>query len=262
MIPFFARLGGKSKICKKLVKLIPKHTIYVECFVGGGSVFLRKEKVEIEVINDLCQDIVDLWTDLKESGHFVKEYIFSNSRKEFKLHKKNHTNDVKKRLYRNLYLSKFSFGGNRHSHAPNQRTKCTLLKRDVDKYMSRLSDVIILCKDYKQCIQEYDSIHTFFYLDPPYESGQLHSWTYKPLNRSELREVLRGIKGKFLMSYENTCEIREYFKEFNLSTLETFYSTGNRSNTNNKLNELIISNYKKENEHSSIERHTSGKEEG
>jgi len=40
----------------------------------------------------------------------------------------------------------------------------------------RLKNTIILNKDYKKLIKEYDSPLTFFYLDPPYEeSGNLYT---------------------------------------------------------------------------------------
>ena len=33
------RTGGKSKLKEKIRRMIPKHTTYIEPFVGGGSVF-------------------------------------------------------------------------------------------------------------------------------------------------------------------------------------------------------------------------------
>lgn len=39
MKSIIARVGGKSKLKDAIIKLIPKHNIYVEAFVGGGAVF-------------------------------------------------------------------------------------------------------------------------------------------------------------------------------------------------------------------------------
>lgn len=36
-------VGGKSQLCKTIIPQIPKHTCYVEPFVGGGLGFLEKE---------------------------------------------------------------------------------------------------------------------------------------------------------------------------------------------------------------------------
>ena len=48
----FSRVGGKSKIKNYIISKMPKHKIYVEPFIGGGSVFFSKEPVNINIIND------------------------------------------------------------------------------------------------------------------------------------------------------------------------------------------------------------------
>ena len=162
---------------KQIVKLIPKHTIYVEPFIGAGSVFLRKPPSEKEVINDLDKDIANMWRDMKKVGELAKTFTFHGSVKEFKKQLTNNTRDPAKRLYRNLYLSKFSFGGGRKTpiskEGYKERNKQDVgvhLKTNADKYKDRLKKVTIKRKDWKSIVQQYDSAQTFFYLDPPYET--------------------------------------------------------------------------------------------
>ena len=38
----FKRVGGKSKIKDEIIKLFPPHKLYVELFIGGGSIFFHK----------------------------------------------------------------------------------------------------------------------------------------------------------------------------------------------------------------------------
>ena len=52
------RVGGKSKLKKKIISIMPQHKVYVEPFIGGGSVFFAKEPAELNIINDKDKDIV------------------------------------------------------------------------------------------------------------------------------------------------------------------------------------------------------------
>ena len=244
MQSFFPRCGGKSKLANRIVSLLPEHTIYCEPFVGAGSVLLRKPVSKVEVINDNDEDVYHLWIDFQNHTELINEYTFDITRDEFTKMLDSNPTEAKDRLYRNLVLSKFSFSGNRKNYAPCVKTSCVSLRRNWRKYQDRLRDLVILKGDYKDCIHKYDSDTTIFYLDPPYESGSLFNWDYTPLIRAELREVLRNIQGKFVMSYEYSTDICEYFKEFNQSFLETHYSSGNRSKQPTKKKELILTNFK------------------
>lgn len=53
MIGPLSYIGGKRRIAKQLVALIPDHTTYVEPFAGGAQVFFHKPRSKVEVLNDL-----------------------------------------------------------------------------------------------------------------------------------------------------------------------------------------------------------------
>ncbi|NGY69510.1 DNA adenine methylase, partial [Clostridium perfringens] len=50
--PPITRLGGKSKLRKEIISMMPAHVCYVEPFFGAGWVYFGKSKSKIEVIND------------------------------------------------------------------------------------------------------------------------------------------------------------------------------------------------------------------
>ena len=107
-----------------------------------------------------------------------------------------------------------------------------------------MEKTIILCKDFREIVEEYDSEDTLFYFDPPYESSNnISNWDYAPLVRGELLDVLRSIKGNFVLTYEHTNEIVEFFKEFNQQFLNTTYTSSNRSKKTNRMTELVITNF-------------------
>ena len=111
------------------------------------------------------------------------------------------------------------------------------------KYNERLKDTIILNKDYKEVIKKYDSPQSFFYLDPPYSMSEKKKYyDNQHININELYELLKNIKGKFLLSYDNSAEIKELFKEFNIIEIITIYSRTQNLENREKI-ELVIKNY-------------------
>ena len=72
----FARVGGKSKIKDEIIKLFPPHKLYVELFIGGGSIFFHKDPSEYEVINDLDKDIFHIYKDMQDVGQTMKRQNF------------------------------------------------------------------------------------------------------------------------------------------------------------------------------------------
>jgi DNA adenine methylase len=118
----------------------------------------------------------------------------------------------------------------------------TLLKKDLKNYQYKLLKASILNKDFREVIKEYDAEDSFFYLDPPY-SKNLKYWNYGLpfITNKELATALESIKGKFLMSYDDTEENREVFKDFNIEEIQTLYAV--KSKGNKIVCEIIISNF-------------------
>lgn len=240
--PFISRVGGKTKISSMIVELIPKHKIYVEPFIGGGSVFF-KQKSDIEVVNDLDKDIFDLWIDMKSIGNRVQEMNFICSRKIFFELKNSNPTDTFNRLFRNLYLSLLSFKGDRRSFVGEK--KCirrknigSNLKKNGEKYKERLKDVKIFNKDFRKIIDKFDSVDTFFYFDPPYVTLK-GNWGYNPTTPEEIWNSLKNIKGKFILSYENIPQIKKLFlsDKYTIKTIKTIHQA---SGVNQDVTELLI----------------------
>ena len=54
-------LGGKHRLARKIIELLPEHTCYCEVFAGGASVFWQKPRSKMEVLNDINRDIINLY---------------------------------------------------------------------------------------------------------------------------------------------------------------------------------------------------------
>lgn len=72
MTPPISYYGGKQKMLKHILPLIPTHKIYIEPFFGGGAVFFGKNPSEVEVINDLNSYVINFYNVLKDKKKFKK----------------------------------------------------------------------------------------------------------------------------------------------------------------------------------------------
>jgi DNA adenine methylase len=250
----FSRIGGKSKLCEYIISKFPKeYETYVEPFVGGGSVYFRKTLSNKNVINDYVKDIYDMYCDLRD----VEDIKYCFDKSNMSLTEFNRLRDVERvdnkdgRLFRNLYLTKNSFGGNRKRYGysdgnPDNRriSNLTYIKKNLKNYQYKLKKTDILNEDYKVIISKYDNYDTLFYLDPPYSKNS-KCWSYDTplLTKEELIMELRKIKGKFIMSYDYNEDNLEFFKEFNVFPVDTIYAVHTKGR-DKKFKELLISNFK------------------
>lgn len=75
----------------------------------------------------------------------------------------------------------------------------------LDMMHSRLSNVVILNKDFREVISEYDSCDTFFYLDPPYHPSTRtdrtkYEYELTEQDHDDLVNIVSRLKGKVLVS--------------------------------------------------------------
>lgn len=91
-------------------------------------------------------------------------------------------------------------------------------------------------------MKQYDGPSTFFYLDPPYYKTALSEYNHKYIDIVGLRDYLKTIKGKFLLSYNNDPYILDLFQDFNIKQVKTRYCIKS-DNNNIEAVELLISNY-------------------
>ena len=57
--------GGKSRLLKKLLPLIPEHDCYGEVFGGGLALFGAKPRSPLEIVNDVNGDLIALYLNVQ-----------------------------------------------------------------------------------------------------------------------------------------------------------------------------------------------------
>src|SRR5215217_6216419 len=63
----FGYFGSKNKIALQLCSELPPHNCWVEAFCGSAALTLRKAPAPIEVINDIDDEIVNFFTQLRNN---------------------------------------------------------------------------------------------------------------------------------------------------------------------------------------------------
>lgn len=95
---------------------------------------------------------------------------------------------------------------------------------------------------YFACMAKYDGADTFMYLDPPYFDceGDYGAGIFSKEDFVRLRDIMSGLKAKFMMSINDVPQIREIFGCFRIEEVTTTYSVGD---TQKAVPELLITNY-------------------
>ena len=65
MVGPLSYIGGKNRLARTVISLIPEHTTYVEPFCGGAQVFFHKKPSKVEILNDLNDDIFNFLRVMK-----------------------------------------------------------------------------------------------------------------------------------------------------------------------------------------------------
>ncbi len=82
----FGYIGGKKNLRQYIVPMIPSDIqTYVEPFFGGGAIYFAKPKwASCEIINDINDEIINLYRVVKERGpELAKEFNLVLSSRTF-----------------------------------------------------------------------------------------------------------------------------------------------------------------------------------
>jgi DNA adenine methylase len=215
--PFYYRLGAKNRLLQYILPLIPYHKIYVECFLGGGSVLFAKNPSNIEIVNDIDTQLINdykLILDIKTKNFKKDLTTLEKQRNFFSKIPKTKADKITHTLLRhnNTFCGKEYNNGTKLYKCKNPIHRLVKL----DKYQNRLKNVKFLNKNYIDVINEYDSPETFFYLDPPYENTNKSFYKNSKFNFNELRDILGNVKGYWMLSINASDYIKDLFDGYNI----------------------------------------------
>ena len=68
MKPAFGYYGAKVRIASQIINSLPPHNAWVEAFCGSAALTLAKKPAPIEIINDLDDQIMNLFEQLRNNS--------------------------------------------------------------------------------------------------------------------------------------------------------------------------------------------------
>lgn len=255
-------VGGKSRLRKYIIPLIPAHTCYAEPFAGAAWVLFGKPPSDVEILNDKERELVNFFRVVKEEPEALIESFEWElvSRAEFERLASLDTaqlNNVQ-RAHRFYYLIMAGWGG--ELHYPRFQTSITdgghgnrlfgalkTLRQRLEPIHQRLSTVIIECLDWQDCIERYDRKGTVMYIDPPYPdngcnySHNMRDWE----SHKTLAERLGRTQCKWILSSYDKPEIRELFARHSITAVQSSSGMNAEKNGGTRVlnREILIANY-------------------
>jgi DNA adenine methylase len=245
-------VGGKTRLAKTIIQILPPHDTYVEPFAGGAQVFFHKRRAKVEVLNDLDGEIMNF---LRVCQVHPQEFVRSIryhvvSRKWFELLKQTEPatlTDIQ-RAVRFFYIRRNVFGGQVLKPSfgfvvtGRSRFEPAAIPNLIAKVHERLQGVQLECRPYHTILKTFDTDRTVFYLDPPYWGLPYYNHNFTAADFAELASHLCQLRGKFVLSINNVPEIHRLFRSFTITTVDLAY-TCLPKHKRKRNQELLIHNF-------------------
>lgn len=257
-------VGGKSRLRKQIISLLPPHSCYVELFSGAAWVLFGKPPSDVEVINDIDGELINFFRIVqKRPEDFMESFdleLVSREKFEFLANL-----DVTKlsdieRAHRFYYIIMAGWGGELKyprfqtsisdgGHGNRLIGALKHLRERIDPVHSRLSTVIIENLSWENCFQRYNRKKTVMYIDPPYPKNKVNyfhnmqTWD----EHENLAQHLRNSECRWILSSFDVPEMRTLYlgDKYHFISVEAYSGMKKTKNGNERVKnkEVLITNF-------------------
>lgn len=263
--PPFGYYGSKHRLAAQLIKLMPPHNTWVEGFCGSAAITLAKSPAPIEIINDMDDQIINLFQQLRNNAEELCRAVALTpyARAEY-IGARNHRDENLSPLERaRLFLvstmmtvnganggkgSGFSFSQS-YSRGGNEArvNRWYHLPERLERITERLRTIRIENRDARELVAMYeDRPATLIYLDPPYNIDRKQRYTVDIKDdcfHVELLEKCNASKAMIMISgYENDLYNSLLSEKLGWNKLTISTSTRDTSGKDHPRTEVIWSN--------------------
>lgn len=213
----------------------------------------ERKTVLIKVIMALLQiKASEIAAKTHTSSSLVSRYISGEREMFFQFLNGTFLTDIQKAAQFYFLITR-SFGGKGKTFGTVKKSSGGASKSQhnvfdkIDAIHERLDKVMVENRDFEKLIKQYDFEGAFFYCDPPYTVGTGYDvTTTKDFDHERLRDTLKNIQGRFLLSYDDSEKVRELYKDFYIVETVRLNGINNRAGINREnkyFKELLIANY-------------------
>ena len=218
--------GGKNRLAPWIIEHLPPHLTYVEPFCGAANVLFQKERSYAEVINDMDDEVVNVFRVLRDDRLRKRLaelcHLTPFAQVEFK-GSYEPTDDPIERARRTLIRAAAGHGSAAvcKSHQTGFRRSSRRTgshpamdwagyPSELEFFAERLRGVVIESGDALSCMACHDAADTLHYVDPPYlpETRRVGAAKWRDSYRHEMTPedherlliFLRGLRGMVVLS--------------------------------------------------------------
>jgi DNA adenine methylase len=234
-------IGGKNKLARRIIELMPEHSVYVEPFGNTASIILQKEPVQKEVYNDIHEDVVNFFTIIQTDPlvlyNACTKLPYSEAVYQQMLIEPVPDHPVE-RACRFFYLNRSGFmsssGGRTgfRTNASDGRNFGKFYYKECERFYAlskRFQGVELLCRDFRKVIKAYrDQEDALILADPPYYDGtDYYENDFNWKDHQDLAHLLSGIKGKAMVLHSQNDQIHQLYTRlgFNYKVIRTKYAS-------------------------------------
>ncbi len=246
-------------MAQKILRQFPPHKVYVEVFGGAASVLIAKQPSQIEVYNDSNGLLVNLFETIRNKpteflertkGIVYSRLLYETWRKEITQAPPGVDTAVK-----TLYCLLTCFIGDVTKGWAFQKTnndggpsRWLNVQDRVLMLTARFRHVAIDHLDFRDCIKNWDSRETFFFLDPPYLTSKSHGWygnNFKLDDHEDLAKILASVKAKWLLTLDDAPELRRLYNRYSIRRISSKLSSEKVEKGERRVDlaQIIVSNY-------------------
>ena len=173
--------GSKWRIADWIISFFPEHHSYVEPFFGSGAVFFRKERSNIETINDLDGEVVNFFEWVRNDPERLARaiYLTPYSRKVYEDAYGPGGNSLERAV---KFCTRLNMGHGFRTTGGKVGWKCDIQGREraytlndwnnmpekIIQAAERLKEAQIECKPAVDVIERFNFENVLIYCDPPY----------------------------------------------------------------------------------------------
>lgn len=241
----FRYAGGKFYARKLILSHLAEHNSYVEPFAGGASIFFAKEKVGANWLNDVDDELMNVYKIIQHQPAELIEFLTRrNSKKSripselsdsvelgemlpatkelhgfFKL--KFHPKDDLERAGRWFYLNRTSYSGimNYQNMYWGYGDKFSMQPKNWPRNILRTSEKLKKVKltswDFEKVIDKAQD-DSLIFIDPPYygaDQDKFYNCFFAKEDHARLEKCLKrnAKRLRLFITYDNVPEIRELY---------------------------------------------------